>query len=136
MVSTEDGYLPMTKAHLTVLNLYSLKGTPSEFRAAIELLADRVRREGHSGVRSYHFYVNTDENSARAVIDYEDAAAWIGHHDIAMACPEMKCLHAVAALSEVTFLGEMTPEIESWIDRSTLTAKLNVGNFFAAGFRR
>ena len=126
----------MSKAHLIVLNLYTLKGTAAGFRAAIEVLADRVRREGHSGVRSYQFYVNTDANSARAVIDYENAAAWIGHHDIAMAWPEMKGLHAVAALSEVTFLGEMTPEIKSWIDRSTLTAKLNVGNEFAAGFRR
>ncbi|MEI6799483.1 MAG: hypothetical protein WCO04_09755, partial [Pseudomonadota bacterium] len=126
----------MSKAHLTVLNFYTLKGTAAEFRAAIEVLADRVRREGHSGVRSYQFYVNTDEKSARAVIEYENAAAWIGHHDIAMAWPEMKGLHAVAALSEVTFLGEMTPEIKSWIDRSTLTAKLNVGNEFAAGFRR
>lgn len=126
----------MSQAHLSVLNLYTLKGTAAEFRAAIEVLADRVRREGHFGVRSYQFYVNDDEKSARAVIDYENAAAWIGHHDIAMAWPEMKGLHAVAALSEVTFLGEMTPEIKSWIDRSTLTAKLNIGNVFAAGFRR
>ena len=126
----------MSKAHLTVLNFYTLKGAAAEFRAEIEVLADRVRREGHSGVRSYQFYVNTDEKSARAVIEYENAAAWIGHHDIAMAWPEMKGLHAVAALSEVTFLGEITPEIKSWIDRSTLTAKLNVGNYFAAGFRR
>ena len=126
----------MSEAHLTVLNLYILKGTAAEFQAAIEMLADRVNREGHLGIQSYRFYVNNDEQSARAVIDYENAAAWIGHHDIAMAWPEMMGLHAVAKLSEVTFLGAMTPEIKSWINRSTLTAKLNIGNAYAAGFRR
>lgn len=126
----------MPQPHLTILNRYSLKGTPAQFRAAIEVLADRVRAEGHRGILSYQFYVNSDEQSARAVIDYENAQAWIGHHDIAMAWPEMRGLHAVAALVEVTFLGQMTPDIQHWIDRSTLTAKLNIGNEFAAGFRR
>ena len=126
----------MSETQLTVLNLYTLKGTPEQFCAAIELLADRVQKEGHRGVRSYQFYVNSDANSARAVIDYENAVAWIGHHDIAMAWPEMLGLHAVATLNEVTFLGQMTPEIKGWIDRSSLTAKLNIGNVFAAGFRR
>jgi hypothetical protein len=126
----------MSETQLIVLNLYTLKGTAEQFRAAIELLADRVLREGHPGIQSYLFYVNSDERSARAVIDYENAAAWIGHHEIAMAWPEMRGLHSVATLSEVTFLGQMTPEIKAWIDRSSLTAKLNTGNQFAAGFRR
>lgn len=128
--------MPMPKAHLTILNLYTLKGTPSEFCTAIELLVDRVRREGHPGIQSYQFYVNSDERSARAVIHYANAASWIGHHDIAMGWPEMQGLHAVATLSEVTFLGQMTQEIEDWIDRSSLTAKLNIGNAYAAGFWR
>ena len=126
----------MPEAHLTILNHYTLTASTAEFRIAIKLLADRVHREGHAGIQSYQFYVNSDENSARAVIDYEHAAAWIGHHDIAMAWPEMQGLHAVATLREVTFLGQMTPEIKDWIDRSSLTAKLNTGNAYAAGFRR
>lgn len=126
----------MSETRLTIFNLYTLTGTVAAFRATIEVLVDRVHQEGHRGIQSYQFYVNSAENSARAVIDYEDAAAWIGHHDIAMSWPEMRRLHSVATLSEVTFLGQMTPDIKDWIDRSTLTAKLNIGNAYAAGFRR
>ncbi len=126
----------MSETRLTVLNLYSLKGTGAQFEAAIKRLAARVEREGHPGVLSYRFFVNDSEKSARAVIDYENAEAWIGHHDIAMGWPEMVGLHAVATLSEVTFLGLLTPEIKNWIENSALTAKINSGNAFAAGFRR
>lgn len=126
----------MSEPGLTILNLYTLTGSSGEFRATIERLVGRVREEGHPGVLSYRFFVNEAEASARAVIDYENAAAWIGHHDIAMDWPEMAGLHAVARLSEVTFLGVLTPEIQSWIANSQLTAQIRHGNSFAAGFRR
>lgn len=91
---------------------------------------------GHPGIQSSLFYVNIDENSSRAVIECENAAAWIGPYYIAMGWPEMQGLHAVAWLSEVTFLDKMTPEDKSWIDQSLLTAKSDIGNVHAAGFRR
>jgi hypothetical protein len=126
----------MSETSLTVLNLYELTGTAEEFKAAIARLAARVGDEGHPGILSYRFFVNPAENSARAVIDYESPAAWIGHHDLAMAWPETADLHAVAELTEVTFLGPLTSEIESWIASSTLTARILDGNSFAAGFQR
>jgi len=126
----------MNEPGLTIVNLYTLTGSADAFKAAIERLVARVRDEGHPGVLSYRFFVNEAEKSARAVIDYEDAAAWIGHHDIAMGWPEMAGLHGVAALSEVTFLGPLTPEIQDWIDNSKLTARIRHGNSFAAGFQR
>lgn len=48
----------------------------------------------------------------------------------------MSGLHGVATLSEVTFLGPLTPEIQIWIDNSKLTARIHHGNSFAAGFQR
>lgn len=126
----------MSGPRLTILNLYTLTGSADDFRAAIERLASRVRDQGHPGVLSYRFFVNEAEKTARAVIDYENAAAWIGHHDIAMGWSEMSGLHRVATLSEVTFLGLLTPEIQNWIDNSKLTARIHHGNNFAAGFQR
>ena len=126
----------MPDPQLTVLNLYTLKTTAADFEAAIRLLVARVQKEGHPGVRSYRFFVNAAHSTGRAVIDYETPEAWIGHHDLAMDWPEMKGLHAVAALSEVTFLGPLTPSILDWIATSSLTARLNQGNVFAAGFHR
>ncbi|WP_417668134.1 hypothetical protein [Roseibium sp.] len=121
---------------LTILNLYHLTFGASEFTRAITALSERVQAEGHPGVLGYRFFVNGHEKTARAVVDYRDAAAWIGHHDLAMGWPEMKALHDVAHLEDVTFLGTLTPEIQDWIDRSSLKAKVHSGNRFAAGFIR
>ena len=134
--ATADQCPIMPECGLTVLNNYELRQGPEAFERAIIALAKRVEAEGHPGVLSYRFFVNPAENSAQVVIDYEDPGAWIGHHEIAMGWPEMTALHAVAHLAEVTFLGALTAEIESWIATSTLTARIRRGNRFAAGFRR
>jgi hypothetical protein len=130
------GARAMETALLTVLNLYRLKSSAEAFTAAITALAARVEREGERGVLSYRFWVNEAEGTARAVIDYATPQAWIGHHDISMGWPEMKALHAVAGLEDVTFLGPLTPEIRAWLSGSSLTAKVHDGFASAAGFRR
>lgn len=126
----------MDAPQLTVLNLYRLKGSGAAFTDAITALAMRVEREGARGLLSYRFWVNEAEGTARAVIDYATPQAWIGHHDISMGWPEMRALHAVAALEDVTFLGPLTPDIRAWLAGSSLTAILHEGFSAAAGFRR
>jgi hypothetical protein len=121
---------------LTILNVYRLIGSAGDFREAIGRLADRVEREGHPGVRGCRFFVNDVDAVARAVIDYEGPDAWLGHHEIAMGWPEMAALHGVATLSEVTFRGPLTPEIEAWIASSSLTARISGGYGIASGFQR
>ncbi len=121
---------------LTVLNLYMLRNGAGPFTAAITALAKRVEAEGERGILSYRFFVAEDGTTARAVIDYATPAAWIGHHDIAMGWPEMRALHGVAELAEVTFLGKVTPEITEWINGSGLTADVHGGFAPAAGFSR
>jgi hypothetical protein len=120
---------------LTIFNEYTLMGTPEAFCAAVTALAARVEVEGHLGVSSYRFFVS-DDGLARAVIDYDSPAAWIGHHDIAMGWPEMQALHAVATLSDVTFLGPLTDEIAGWLEQSGLKAQIHRGFRTAAGFQR
>ena len=126
----------MTTPQLTVLNLYRLKASAEAFTDAITALAGRVQREGEQGLLSYRFWVNHADGTARAVIDYATPQAWIGHHDISMGWPEMKALHKVAVLEDVTFLGSLTPEIRAWLAGSGLTAKVHDGFAPAAGFRR
>lgn len=121
---------------LTVLNRYELSADPQSARAAFAALAARVEGEGHPGVLSYRFFVNDGSATARAVIDYAGPEAWIGHHDIAMAWPQMRALHGLARLAEVTFLGPVTPEILDWLAASPLTARVETGFTAAAGFRR
>lgn len=121
---------------LTVVNRYALKGGAAPFVAAISDLVVRVEAEGERGILSYRFFVNPHGTEARAVIDYATAAAWIGHHEIAMGWPEMRALHSVAELVETTFLGAVTPEIAEWMKGSGLTARLEDGFSAVAGFRR
>jgi hypothetical protein len=121
---------------ITALNLYALKGPATAFQTAAEALARRVRDESHPGILLYEFYVNADDTSARALVRYRDAAAWIGHHDIAMGWPEMAALRAAATLTDVTFLGQVSPAIRAWLAASTITARIHDGNSLAAGFRR
>lgn len=121
---------------LTVLNHYMLLTDVSQFEHATRALTARVDAEGHKGVLSYLFYVNAGGRSARAVIDYADADAWFGHHDIAMGWPEMKAMHEAASLEEVTFLGAVPPEIEGWLAKSMVRTRVLTGNAFVAGFKR
>ncbi len=119
---------------LTILNHYRLTESPEAFTAAIAALATRVEAEGERGVLSYRFFVSAE--TARAVVDYATPEAWIGHHEIAMAWPEMQALHRVARLSEVVFLGPMTEEIRAWLAASGLQARVESGFVAAAGFHR
>lgn len=126
----------MTLPQLTILNTYTLLGSAETFTAAIAALAARVQAEGDPGVLSYRFFVNPDAVAARAVIDYASPAAWIGHHDLAMDWPEMRALHAAAALVDVSFLGPVTEEIRAYLAQSGLRARIDAGYTFAAGFQR
>lgn len=134
---SQVGYdLSMNKDGLIILNQYELLSTAVSFESAIKALAARVREEGNAGVLSYRFFVNPGLRIARAVVEYVDPDAWIGHHNTSMNWPEMKALHAVANLGEVTFLGEMTPDIATWISNSSLKAEVLSGNRYVAGFKR
>lgn len=121
---------------LVIHNRYRLRGAAEAFITATQALARRVETEGEPGVLSYRFYLHEDGAEAEAVIDYATPEAWVGHHDIAMGWPEMKALHAVAELVEVTFLGPLTPEIAEWLGKSGLRATIRSGFGAAAGFRR
>lgn len=121
---------------LTALNVYRLVGPPEDFVAATRALAARVEAEGHPGVLGYRFFVDAGQGVGRAVVDYADADAWIGHHDLCMGWPEMRALHAAARLEQVTFLGPVPEAIRHWLARSTLTATLHQGFLSATGFVR
>src|SRR5947208_34324 len=112
----------MDEKALTVVLAYTLKGSASELSEAVGRLAERVFREGHSGLTSYRFFVNEVEHSARAVVDYVSPAAWLSHHEIAMGWPEMKALHGTAMLVEITFLGCVSTEMREWLATSRLSA--------------
>ncbi len=126
----------MTAQKLIITNHYLLRSDAKAFRLAISALVARVEKEGHHGVLAYRFYVNETENCARGIIEYANPEGWIGHHDVSMGWDEMKALHSVASLAHVTFHGPVNQAILDWINGSTLSATLDTGNDFVAGFER
>lgn len=126
----------MSDVSLIILNRYEILTSVREFETATSVLAERVEREGHPGVLTYRFFSNCDDMTGRAIVEYRDGDAWIGHHEIAMSWPEMKALHSVAVLREVVFLGEVTQAIHDWFSGSSLRATILDGNVQVAGFRR
>ncbi len=126
----------MIAPRLVIVNDYKLLSSVAAFTTEITSLATRVRDEGHVGVRSYLFYARAEDATARAIIHYTDPDAWIGHHDIAFDWPEMKALHRVARLAQVTFHGELTKAICDWMVRAGLSVPIVHYPDFASGFVR
>lgn len=121
---------------LVIVNDYALLAPVAAFTAAIAALAARARDEGHPGVRRYLFYAQPADATARAIVHYDGPEAWIGHHEIAFGWPEMKALHAVARLAQVTFHGDVTAGIRDWMARAGLVVPVVEYPVFAAGFVR
>jgi hypothetical protein len=121
---------------LVIVNDYALLAPVKDFSAAISALAARVGEEGEPGVRSYLFFAKAEDATARAVIHYAAPEAWIRHHEIAFGWSEMKALHSVARLTQVTFHGEMTDAIRAWMVRAGLGVPIVHYPHFAAGFVR
>lgn len=116
------------------INEYDLVATPEEFTTAIQAVAARTQVEGHRGVTAYQFYVNATERTAGAAIVYEDAAAWVAHHQMAYQWDEMPVLQATVKLKRLTLLGPLSEEMESWLAGADITVVHY--DTMAAGFRR
>jgi hypothetical protein len=121
-------------AEVVVINRYGLQDAGA-FEVAARALANRVRTEGHAGVRSYHFF-RTAPAEGRAVVVYDAPESWVAHHDIIMGWPELAALRRAADLQEIDLHGPVTGEMQDWIDRMGLAAKTRCRGETLAGFLR
>jgi hypothetical protein len=121
-------------AEVVVINCYSIRDAGG-FETAVAALVARVSAEGHSGVRSYHFFL-TEATEGRAVVVYDGPDAWVAHHDIIMGWPEMSALRGSADLQEIDLHGPVTDAMRAWIDRMGLSAKVRYRGAAVAGFHR
>lgn len=114
------------------VNEYDLTGDASSFVTAITALAERTKREGHPGVTAYRWYLDEEQLTAGAVIMYEDAAAWVGHHELAYQWEEMGALQGAVSLRRLVFMGAPSDEIKEWVGKANLP--LVEYETWAAGF--
>lgn len=121
-------------SEIVVVNFYSIRDAEA-FDRAVRLLVARVRLTGHPGVKSYRFF-GSGPKERRAVVVYEGPEAWVGHHDLIMAWPEMVALRAAARLARVDLYGPLTAPMQDWADRMGLDGKLRHQGEAIAGFRR
>ena len=103
-------------ARIVQVNEYDLTDTAEAFVDAISALAERTEREGHTGVLGYQFFVDRIDGKAGAVIQYEDATAWLAHHRIAYEWHEMPALQATVSLTRLTLFGPFNDELREWLD--------------------
>ncbi|MDP3193649.1 hypothetical protein [Tabrizicola sp.] len=121
-------------SEIVVVNFYSLRD-PQGFDRALRVLVPRVRLQGHEGLRSYRFF-GSGPKERRLVAIYEGPSAWVGHHDLIMAWPEMVALRAAARLARTDLYGPITPPMQAWIEEMGLAKKLRHQGEAIAGFRR
>jgi hypothetical protein len=121
-------------SEIVVVNFYALRD-PDGFDRAVRLLVPRVRLQGHEGLRSYRFF-GSGPKERRLVSIYEGPTAWVGHHDLIMAWPEMVALRAAARLARTDLYGPLTPPMQAWVDQMGLGRKLRHQGEAIAGFRR
>ncbi|MBS3978873.1 MAG: hypothetical protein KGZ77_03610 [Rhodobacteraceae bacterium] len=121
-------------SEIVVVNFYALRD-PEGFDRALRVLVPRVRLQGHAGLRSYRFF-GAGPKERRLVAIYDGPSAWVGHHDMIMAWPEMAALRASARLARTDLYGPITPPMQAWIDRMGLSGKLRHQGESIGGFRR
>ena len=121
-------------SEIVVVNFYTLRD-PEGFDRALRTLVPRVRLQGHEGLRSYRFF-GSGPRERRLVAIYAAPEAWVGHHDLIMAWPEMVGLRAAARLARVDLYGPLTPPMRDWVDQMGLGTKLRHQGEAIAGFRR
>jgi hypothetical protein len=121
-------------AEIVVVNFYALKDAGA-FDRAVGALVARVRQDGHPGVKSYRFF-GTGPKERRLVVVYDGPEAWVGHHDLIMAWPEMAALRAAGRLARADLYGPLTPPMQAWVDRMGLGKKVRYQGEGVAGFRR
>jgi hypothetical protein len=119
-------------AEVVAVNRYALRDAAA-FDAATAALAARVRDEGHPGVVSYRFFRHGE---GRAVVQYRDPEAWVGHHDLIMGWPELAALRAAASLEDVVLFGPVSVSMRDMIDRMGLAARVRFVGEPVAGFVR
>lgn len=121
-------------SEIVVVNFYALRD-PEGFDRALRVLVPRVRLQGHAGLRSYRFF-GAGPKERRLVAIYDGPSAWVGHHDMIMAWPEMAALRAAARLARTDLYGPITPPMQAWIDRMGLAGTLRHQGESIGGFRR
>lgn len=109
-----------TDTRVIQVNEYELEAPAQTYVDAIAALARRTEAEGHPGVLTYQFYVDVDGGAAGATIVYEDAEAWLAHHQLAYQWKEMAALQATVALKRLTVLGPLGERVEEWLVGSGL----------------
>ena len=102
-------------------NEYDLAASSQAFVEAIDALARRTKSEGHPGVEAYRWFFDDDAGTAGAIIVYKNAAAWVGHHELAYKWDEMAALQATVSLRRLTLFGPLSNDLTTWLSNANLS---------------
>lgn len=122
--------------HLTHVVWANLTKGKDAFAPFIAGLAGKMESEGHGGLIGYNVYFDDDEDTAVFVITYENADAFIAHHDIISAWEEIPQGMQISQVTGMSFLGPRSPALNDWISSRPFPFKVGLLEHHAAGFVR
>lgn len=106
------------------------------FEPFVKDLARKMETDGHSGLIGYNVYFDEADDAAVFVITYENADAFLAHHEIIGNWEEIPHGMTMSQVTGMAFLGPRTPPLDDWISSRPFPFKVGLFNHHAAGFLR
>lgn len=100
---------------ISILNAYSLNTAPNSASRVIDAMVAKVSADGHPGILSYEMFHSGAQDKVLGLFRYQDADAWIGHHELIKDWQEFAQLRETLTLTSIRFLGTIPPEIHAWL---------------------
>ena len=122
-----------TLTHVVWADLTKGKGA---FEPFIKGLAKKMEIDGHGGLIGYNVYFDEADDAAVFVITYENADAFLAHHDIISDWEEIPHGMSRSQGTGMACLGPRTPSLNEWISSRPFPFKVDLFDHHAAGFLR
>jgi len=124
------------KENLTHIVWVDLTNGKNAFAPFVASLAAKMKTDGHEGLIAYNVYFDDEDEAAVFVITYENADAFMEHHDIIGAWEEIPQGMKISQVTGMSFLGPRTAALDNWISSRPFPFKVGLLEHHAAGFIR
>lgn len=109
---------------ISIINSYSLNAAPDTAIPVVDAMVAKVSADGHPGILSYEAFLSDSQDKVIGVFCYQDADAWIGHHELIKGWREFVQLRETLTLTSIQFLGTIPPEIHAWLAQTNFDTSI------------
>ena len=124
------------KETLTHIVWVDLTNGKNSFAPFVANLAAKMKADGHEGLIAYNVFFDDNDDAAIFVITYENAEAFMAHHDIIAKWEEIPQGMKISQVTGMSFLGPRSAALDNWISSRPFPFKVGLLEHHAAGFIR